>query len=50
MQEVGLRSDQITQVRGFADQRLKVPAAPSDPSNRRISIVVQYRDVSAPLA
>jgi chemotaxis protein MotB len=42
MQENGVRTDQITQVRGFADQRLRKPAAPLDPSNRRISLIVQY--------
>jgi chemotaxis protein MotB len=41
MQTTGLRLDQVTQVRGFADQRLKMPQSPEDPSNRRISIVVQ---------
>jgi chemotaxis protein MotB len=29
-------------VRGYADQRLRRPAAPEDPSNRRISVIVQY--------
>lgn len=43
MQEMGIRSDQISQVRGFADQRLRVPANPEDPSNRRISLIVQYQ-------
>ena len=42
MQENGLRADQVTQVRGYADQRLRVPANPLDPSNRRISLIVQY--------
>lgn len=42
MQESGLRPDQVTQVRGFADQHLRVPANPFDPSNRRISVIVQY--------
>ena len=42
MQQNGIRSDQITQVRGFADQRLRKPERPSDPSNRRISLIVQY--------
>ncbi len=42
MQEHGLRPDQVTQVRGFADQRLRKPEAPKDPSNRRISVIVQY--------
>jgi chemotaxis protein MotB len=42
MQENGVRADQVTQVRGFADQRLRKPEAPLDPSNRRISLIVQY--------
>jgi len=48
----GLRSDQVTQVRGFADQRLRKPEAPLDPSNRRISLIVQYqeRPLEAPTA
>jgi chemotaxis protein MotB len=42
MQQNGVRADQVTQVRGFADQRLRKPDAPLDPSNRRISLIVQY--------
>ena len=42
MQANGVRADQIIQVRGFADQRLRKPDAPLDPSNRRISLIVQY--------
>ncbi len=42
MQASGVRSDQVTQVRGFADQRLRKPENPLDPANRRISVIVQY--------
>jgi len=42
MQENGLRADQVTQVRGYADQQLRKRDAPEDPSNRRISLIVQY--------
>jgi chemotaxis protein MotB len=42
MQQAGLRADQVSQVRGFADQKLHKPANPLDPSNRRISMIVQY--------
>jgi len=42
MQANGIRDDQVTQVRGFADQRLRKPDTPLDPSNRRISLIVQY--------
>ncbi|MGA2003421.1 MAG: flagellar motor protein MotB [Terriglobales bacterium] len=49
MQSSGLRADQVSQVRGFADQRLRNEKNPEDPSNRRISIIVQYinRDVDS---
>jgi len=42
MQGNGIRADQVTQVRGFADQQLRKPEAPLDPANRRISLIVQY--------
>jgi chemotaxis protein MotB len=42
MQQSGLRVDQVSQVRGFADQRLRNPKDALDPSNRRVSIIVQY--------
>lgn len=41
MQQDGVRSDQVTQVRGYADQLLRVKNNPFDPSNRRISILVK---------
>jgi len=42
MQSHGIRAAQVTQVLGFADQRLLNPNDPLDPSNRRISVIVQY--------
>jgi chemotaxis protein MotB len=42
MQSKGIRPDQVTQVRGFADQRLRKANDPLDPANRRISLIVQY--------
>jgi chemotaxis protein MotB len=44
MQLKGLGSDQVSQVRGYADQQLRRPEAPLDPSNRRISVIVHYVD------
>lgn len=41
MQQHGVRQDQVTQVRGYADQFLRVKNNPYDPSNRRISILVK---------
>jgi chemotaxis protein MotB len=42
VQANGVGIAQITQVRGFSDQRLRKPDAPLDPANRRVSIIVQY--------
>jgi chemotaxis protein MotB len=42
MSEHGLGADQVLQVRGFANQRLRDKAHPDDPSNRRISVIVHY--------
>jgi chemotaxis protein MotB len=42
MQQEGLGEKQVAQVRGFADQLLRKPDSPEDPSNRRISLIVQY--------
>ncbi len=42
MQASGLQTAQIAQVRGFADQHLRLVKNPADASNRRISIIVQY--------
>jgi chemotaxis protein MotB len=42
MQTKGLRADQVSQVRGYADQKLRKPEAPLDASNRRISVIVHY--------
>ena len=42
MQEHGLRVDQVCQVRGYADQKLRNAADPLEPANRRITLIVQY--------
>lgn len=39
--EFGMDEDRISQVRGFADQRLLKKDDPTSPSNRRISIIVR---------
>jgi chemotaxis protein MotB len=39
LQQDGVRADQVTQVRGYADQMLRVKTNPTDPSNRRVSIL-----------
>ena len=42
IQQSGVRANQVADVRGFADQRLRKPDDPTSPSNRRVSIVVKY--------
>ncbi|MGA7524193.1 MAG: flagellar motor protein MotB [Acidobacteriaceae bacterium] len=48
MQISGLRENQVLEVRGYADQKLRVPSNPLDPSNRRISVIVRYLTANAP--
>jgi chemotaxis protein MotB len=43
MQTHGVHDDQVTQVRGFADQSLRDPTKPEDASNRRITLIIQYQ-------
>lgn len=45
LQNAGLRTGQIVEVRGFADQQPFRRDHPDHPSNRRITIIVQYRIV-----
>ena len=42
MQQSGVGADQVVQIRGYADQRLRKRDTPEDASNRRISLIVQY--------
>jgi chemotaxis protein MotB len=48
MDQNGLRPDQVVQVRGYADHNLRKPLQPKDPSNRRITVLVQYMPVASP--
>ncbi len=43
MEEEGVHPEQLSQVRGFADRRPRLPEKTEDPSNRRVSIIVQYQ-------
>jgi chemotaxis protein MotB len=45
MQNMGLGADQVSQVRGFADQRLLAKDDPRNPKNRRISIIVRSQTI-----
>jgi chemotaxis protein MotB len=48
LQQDGVRVNQVTQVRGYADQMLRVKNNPTDPSNRRISILVKNANEEVP--
>ncbi len=45
MQQNGIRPDQVSQIRGYADQLLRNPKDSLDPSNRRISLIVHYTEI-----
>ena len=47
MQTSGIAADQVAEVRGFADQQLRMPERPTDPSNRRITLIV-HADAAEP--
>jgi chemotaxis protein MotB len=48
LQQDGVRVNQVTQVRGYADQMLRVKDNPTDPSNRRVSILVKNDNEPVP--
>ncbi len=48
LQQNGVGQQQISQVRGYADQLLRVKNDPMDASNRRISLIVQWVTVPVP--
>ncbi len=47
MDESGLRAGQVLQVRGFADQNLRIPEDPEAAGNRRVSVIVRYQNEEA---
>jgi chemotaxis protein MotB len=47
MDENGLPAGQVLQVRGFADQNLRIPDDPEAAGNRRVSVIVRYQNEDA---
>jgi chemotaxis protein MotB len=43
MLENGLRADQVSEIRGYADRRNLIPSDPTDSRNRRVSVVLKYQ-------
>jgi flagellar motor protein MotB len=50
MEANGLRKNQVSEVRGFADRKLRVPEKPHDYVNRRVSILMTPIDEQADLS
>ena len=48
MENSGLRSNQVVQVRGYADQNLRKPLQPEDASNRRVTLIIEYIKTEPP--
>lgn len=48
LSEAGVAEKRIAQVRGFAAQQLKIKERPTDAANRRVSLIVKYREVPGP--
>jgi chemotaxis protein MotB len=42
LEQEGIANTRVSQVRGYADQMLRVKNDPLDPTNRRISLIVQW--------
>jgi chemotaxis protein MotB len=50
MEANGMRLDQVTQVRGYAAEKPRNPADPEDPSNRRVTLIIQNSPVASDAA
>jgi chemotaxis protein MotB len=44
MENSGVSANQVVQVRGYADRKLRKPLQPTDASNRRITVIIQYME------
>lgn len=50
MENDGMRPEQVVQVRGFSDRKLRKPQTPTDASNRRVTVLIQYMDTPSDTA
>ena len=37
-------TDRRTEIRGYTDNRILTPSAPTGSTNRRVSVIVKYQD------
>jgi chemotaxis protein MotB len=42
MVAAGLRAEQVSEIRGYADRRIYIPSDPADSRNRRVSVIIKY--------
>jgi len=50
LEGLGLDGSRVVEVRGYADKQLRVERDPLDPRNRRVSLLLRYRDGQSGLA
>jgi len=43
MLAAGLRAEQVSEIRGYADRRIYIPSDPTDSRNRRVSVIIKYQ-------
>lgn len=48
LQSGGVKLAQLTQVRGYADTKLRKPESPFDPTNRRVTVLIPFKVVHDP--
>jgi chemotaxis protein MotB len=48
LETAGVGSGRLVEVRGYADRQLRVPANPTSPSNRRISLLLPFTSLPEP--
>lgn len=47
LEQAGIDGNRVVEVRGYADRELRNPGNPLDPANRRISILLPFKDPGA---
>jgi len=48
MEAHGIRPEQVIEVRGYAERKLRKPSDPLDSSNRRVTLLIQYSPSKGP--
>lgn len=48
LETAGYRASKVLEVRGYADRHPRIPEDPYDPRNRRITMLLPYREITTP--